>query len=135
VIDVTAQSSASAAAAVKALRKDLKAAEGDPHLLEALARLGEEIDRLEQKIPARIALRLPDSQLAAIAQAVRGPAETQNRTRAAGKKPTSTAKRLGPTKAAPGAGRAATSAERTRAPSPPLPVRRPPATDPGVRSW
>ena len=74
VIDVTAQSSASAAAAVKALRKDIKAVEADPRLLDALAQLSDEIERLERRIPARVALRLPDSQLNAIVDAVRAPA-------------------------------------------------------------
>jgi uncharacterized protein YicC (UPF0701 family) len=115
--DVTAQSSASAAAAVKALRRDIKAMEADPRLLEALAKLGEEIERLEQKIPARVALRLPDSQLAAIVDAVRSP---RSRPAPAPAGSSNAAKNQAPraTKRVPGA----------RLPTPP-------ATEPGVRAW
>jgi hypothetical protein len=133
VIDVTAQSSASAASAVKALRKDLKAAEGDPRLLEALARLGEEIERLERKIPGRIALRLPDSELTAIAAAVHGGGQgaTPTRARGAGKKGATTGKKAAPRAAAGGGDSSAAQRASGAAPA----TRRPPPTDPTTRSW
>jgi uncharacterized phage infection (PIP) family protein YhgE len=137
VIDVTAQSSASAASAVKGLRKDLD--DGDPRLLEALARLGEEIERLEQRIPARIALRLPDSQLAAIAEAVRGGSASApaGRGRSTVKKGAAAAKKAPTAKRAAARAVRAEDAPAARAPrpTPAAPARRPPATDPGVRSW
>jgi hypothetical protein len=129
VIDVTAQSSASAAAAVKALRRDIKAVEADPRLLDALAQLGEEIERLEQRIPARVALRLPDSQLNAIVDAVRAPAgrsgsgPAKSGTAKSGTASAKKAAKAAAKKAAPGAAR------RT------APIRTPTDSEPDVRAW
>ena len=119
VVDVTAQSSASAAAAVKALRKDIKAVEADPRLLEALAQLSDEIERLERRIPSRVALRLPDSQLNAIVEAVRAPA---GRSASGAARSGAGAAKKADKKASPRAARRVAPVE-------------PAASDPDVRAW